>query len=131
MPACRHSITQAVKIGGTKGIRIYMTIGFYDQERTRVGEVWLVMAKTGSFERALLDANGIAASKRLQRGEPLEELAEDWLGMRFAPCGPVIGDARIKNCSSILDYVARHLLIYYCGRNDLAHVPAAPLPTDA
>ncbi|MBS0164727.1 MAG: hypothetical protein JSR29_01465 [Nitrospira sp.] len=45
-------------------------------------------------------------------------------GAHFAPCGPVSGHDRLKHCSSLPDLIGRHLLIEYCGRDDLAHVPS-------
>lgn len=118
LPDRRDLVRQKVTIAGRK---LYVDLGFYDQERTKVGELFIVLEKTGSRERALFDEIGRSASKRLQYGEPLEDLAEDWLGTRFAPAGVVVGADRIKLCTSPLDYVARMLLIGYCGREDLAH----------
>jgi len=119
MPNRRDGITQRVKINGQ---RVYMTIGFADPENTQVREVWLVLQKTGAQERALFDEIARSASHRLQLGEPLEHLAESWLGTRLLPAGPVVGDARLKMCTGPLDWAGRHLLTYYCGRHDLAHV---------
>ena len=121
MPDRRLSTTQSVRIGGH---RIHMTVGFYDEACTQVGEIFLSIARTGGQERALLDEIARSASKRLQRGEPLAELAESWLGTKLLPYGIVEGDARIKLCSGPLDWAGRHLLIFYAGREDLAHAPA-------
>ena len=44
---------------------------------------------------------------------------------RFEPAGFVQGNERIKNATSIIDYVFRELAISYLGRNDLAHVDMA------
>ena len=64
-------------------------------------------------------------SLALQYGAPLEKLGDLLAGAKFAPCGPVLGHDRIKYCSSLPDLIGRHLLVEYCGREDLAHVSAS------
>ena len=64
-------------------------------------------------------------SLALQYGAPLEKLGDLLAGAKFAPCGPVFGHDRIKYCSSLPDLIGRHLLVEYCGREDLAHVSAS------
>ncbi len=44
---------------------------------------------------------------------------------RFEPAGPVLDHSRIKFCTSIPDFIGRHLLVECCGREDLAHVTEA------
>ena len=63
----------------------------------------------------------IAISIGLQYGVPLEEYVEAYTFTRFDPAGVVQGNNRIKNATSILDYVFRELAVSYLGRNDLAH----------
>lgn len=124
LPARRESVTQAVRINGSK---VYITVGFYDAEQTKIGEIFISLEKTGSERRAIMDEVARLASKLLQYGSSVEEVADGWIGTKSgsdAPSGPVQGDARIKMCTSILDYVGRYLLVYYCGREDLAHVKA-------
>ena len=124
LPARRESVTQAVRINGSK---VYITVGFYAEEPPRIGEVFVSLEKTGSERRAIMDEVARLASKLLQHGSSVEELAEGWVGTKSgsdAPSGPVQGDARIKMCTSVLDYVGRYLLVYFCGREDLAHVKA-------
>lgn len=120
----RESTTQKVVINGTA---IYFTIGFYDAERRTPGELFISIKKTGSNERAILDEVARLASKLLQHGLSVEELGTMWHGTIGTPAGPVQGDKRIKNCTSVLDYMGRHLLVYYCGREDLAHVKVEAL----
>ncbi len=67
----------------------------------------------------------IAVSLGLQYGVPLEEYVEAFTFTRFEPAGLVQGDDRIKNATSILDYIYRELGVSYLGRDDLAHVPKA------
>jgi ribonucleoside-diphosphate reductase alpha chain len=72
----------------------------------------------------------IAISLGLQYGVPLEEYVEAFTFTRFEPAGFVAGNERIKNATSILDYVFRELAVSYLGRNDLAHVdPSEAGPT--
>jgi ribonucleoside-diphosphate reductase alpha chain len=115
----RYLTRQRASINGQK---FYFDVGFYDEEKTQVGEIFFVLQKTGAQERALFDEIARSASKRLQRGEPLADVALSWLGTKLLPAGPVEGDARVKFCQGPLDYVGRHLLIQYCDRPDLAHV---------
>jgi ribonucleoside-diphosphate reductase alpha chain len=125
LPHRRESVTQSVRIGPSK---VYITVGFYDEERTRLGEIFISLEKTGSERRAIMDEVARLASKLLQYGSTVEELAEGWVGVKSgedAPSGPVSGDPRIKMCSSVLDYVGRYLLVYYCSRGDLAHATPA------
>ncbi len=34
-----------------------------------------------------------------------------------------MGHDRIKNCSSLPELIGRHLLVEYCGRHEMEHVP--------
>lgn len=123
MPNRRQSVTHRVKIGRFK---VYLTIGFYDKARTEVGEIFVALEKTGAERRWLMDEISRLASRLLQRGATLEEVAESWIGTKAEElAGPVQGDDRIKNCTSVLDYIGRHLLVHYCGREELAHVKKA------
>lgn len=119
LPSRRATIRQAVKIAGA---RVYLDVGLYPD--ATAAELFITIERTGSERRWLFDESSRLASKLLQRGCPVDELADGWLGTRGAPSGAVQGDERIKFCTSILDYVARYLLVYFCGRDDLAHVPA-------
>jgi ribonucleoside-diphosphate reductase alpha chain len=64
----------------------------------------------------------IAISLGLQYGVPLEEYVDAFTFTRFEPAGLVQGNDRIKNATSILDYVFRELAISYLDRHELAHV---------
>ncbi len=121
MPDRRQNITQRATIGHAK---VYLTLGFFDEEMKDVGEIFISLEKTGSERRWLMDEVARLASKLIQHGCPIETVMESWLGTKGKPAGPVQGDARIKNCTSILDYVARTILVSYCDRDDLAHVKA-------
>lgn len=121
LPARRETIRQAVKIAGHT---LYLDVGLYPhRKRERVGEVFIVVRRTGEHERALLDTIARMISLGLQHHVPLARYVTMLVGTRFAPAGPVVGDARIKFCTSPLDYVGRYLGVYFCGRDDLAHGP--------
>src|SRR3546814_10867343 len=72
--------------------------------------------------RAMLNHFAIAISIGLQYGVPLDEFVEAFTFTRFEPAGLVHGNDRIKNATSILDYVFRELAVSYLGRADLGHV---------
>lgn len=122
LPNRRECLRQKAVIGGVK---VYLDIGLHDDGQP--GEVFIVVEKTGAQQRWMFDELARLASKLLQQGCPLEEVAQGWLGTKGTPSGPVQGDSRIKNCTSLLDYVARVLLIHYAGREDLAHVKGETL----
>lgn len=117
LPTRRECVRQAVKIGGQ---RVYLDVGLYPDGR--VGEMFLAVEQTGGMTRWIYDEVARSNSKLLQWGAPLEEVIDGWVGSKGAPHGPVQGDARIKYCSSILDYCGRYLGVYYGGREDLAHI---------
>jgi ribonucleoside-diphosphate reductase alpha chain len=87
------------------------------------------MYKEGAAFRAMLNNFAIAISLGLQYGVPLDEYVEAFTFTRFEPAGMVIGNDRIKNATSMLDYIFRELAISYLDRDDLAHVPADATPT--
>lgn len=115
----RDTVRQKAKIGGK---HIYVDVGLYADGT--IGEIFIVVEKTGDNNRWLYDEVARLASKLIQHGCPVETVMESWLGTKGKPAGPVQGDTHIKNCTSILDYVARTILVSYCGRDDLAHVKA-------
>ena len=118
MPPRRYSIRQKAKIGR---LNIYLDVGLYPDGK--VGELFITVEKTGGRERWLFDSLARMASLALQSGASLEHVAGQWVGTKGQPAGPVQGDARIKYCTSPLDYAGRHLLVNFCGRDYLAHVP--------
>ena len=117
LPDRRETERLKVNIGNRK---IYVDVGKY--ENGSPGEVFIVVEKTGDQTRWMFDEVARLASKLLQHGCPIDQLAEGWVGTKGKPFGPVQGHDRIKYCTSILDFVGRSLLIDYAGREDLAHV---------
>jgi len=125
MPDRRKGYTQKAVVGGHK---VYLRTGEYDDGR--LGEIFIDMHKEGAAFRAMMNNFAIAISLGLQYGVPLEEYVEAFTFTRFEPAGFVQGNERIKNATSILDYVFRELAISYLGRNDLAHVDPSEIGHD-
>lgn len=124
LPVRRQAPRQKVVVGEYK---LFITEGLYPDGT--LGELSLKIAKEGNLLGALLDSFAISVSLGLQHGVPLERFVDTYVFSRCDPCGPVQGHPRIKNCTSLLDLVFRHLAIEYLGREDLAHVPP-PEPSD-
>ncbi len=116
VPDRRKGYIQKAIVGGHK---VYLHTGEY--EDGSLGEIFIDMHKEGAFLRSLMNNFAIAISIGLQYGVPLEEYVEAYTFTRFDPAGVVQGNNRIKNATSILDYVFRELAVSYLGRNDLSH----------
>ena len=125
LPDRRTGYTQKAVVGGHK---VYLHTGEYKDGR--IGEIFIDMHKEGAAFRSLMNNFAIAISVGLQYGVPLEEYVDAFTFTRFEPAGPVQGNDRIKNATSILDYVFRELAISYLDRNDLAHVDGADIGHD-
>tara|TARA_R110002124_G_scaffold63350_19_gene173167 strand:- start:5045 stop:8764 length:3720 start_codon:yes stop_codon:yes gene_type:complete len=122
MPDRRKGYTQKAVVGGHK---VYVHTGEYADGR--IGEIFIDMHKEGAAFRAMMNNFAIAISIGLQYGVPLDEYVEAFTFTRFEPAGMVMGNDRIKNATSILDYVFRELAVSYLDRDDLAHVnPESP-----
>ncbi|MHA6692239.1 vitamin B12-dependent ribonucleotide reductase [Devosia sp. A449] len=122
MPDRRKGYTQKAVVGGHK---VYLHTGEYADGR--IGEIFIDMHKEGAAFRAMMNSFAISISVGLQYGVPLDEYVEAFTFTRFEPAGMVLGNDRIKNATSILDYVFRELAVSYLDRDDLAHVnPDSP-----
>ncbi len=117
LPTRRKGYTQKAIVGGHK---VYLRTGEYDDGQ--LGEIFIDMHKEGAAFRAMMNNFAIAISLGLQYGVPLDEYVEAFTFTRFEPAGMVMGNDRIKNATSILDYVFRELAVSYLDRDDLAHV---------
>ncbi|WP_298801071.1 vitamin B12-dependent ribonucleotide reductase [uncultured Devosia sp.] len=117
LPTRRKGYTQKAIVGGHK---VYLRTGEY--EDGRLGEIFIDMHKEGAAFRAMMNNFAIAVSLGLQYGVPLDEYVEAFTFTRFEPAGMVMGNDRIKNATSLLDYVFRELAVSYLDREDLAHV---------
>tara|TARA_R110000824_G_scaffold155226_6_gene327839 strand:+ start:137679 stop:141389 length:3711 start_codon:yes stop_codon:yes gene_type:complete len=126
LPDRRKGYTQKALVGGHK---VYLRTGEY--EDGTIGEIFIDMHKEGAAFRSLMNNFAIAISLGLQYGVPLEEYVEAFTFTRFEPAGMVQGNDRIKNATSILDYVFRELAVSYLGRADLGHVDPKDIAFDA
>ena len=118
LPARRHHITQKVKIAGRR--TLYLSV----HDDAQPAEIFLRVkgADCSSELIGLYDVIARLMSLALQYGAPLEKVGDLLAGAKFEPCGPVSGHDHLKHCSSLPDLIGRHLLVEYCGRDDLAHV---------
>ena len=115
LPDRRKGYIQKASVGGHK---IYLHTGEFDDGK--LGEIFLDMHKEGAAFRSLMNNFAISVSLGLQYGVPLEEFVDAFVFTRFEPAGEVSGNDRIKNATSILDYIFRELAVSYLGRKDLA-----------
>jgi len=106
-PSTRKSVTHKFAIGGHEG---YLTIGLFADGRP--GELFIKMSKEGSTLSGLIQGFCRAFSLTLQHGLPAADAAERFRGMRFEPMGAT-SNPDIPEALSILDYVARYLLLHY------------------
>jgi len=117
LPSRRNHITQRVKIGGKR--TLYLSV----DNDTAPSEIFIrIRGETGVEKVTCYDVIARLVSLAIQEGVALEAIAERLLATRMEPAGPVEGDAYIKMCDGTLDYIGRHLLVMYCGREDLAHI---------
>lgn len=126
VPNRRPHLTQKVRIAGSRVV--YLSVG-----GGAVPSEVFIRIKGVEVSAELVCLHDVIArlvSMMIQEGIPLEAIAERLHGTRCAPAGPVEGDARIKFCDGLMDYIGRHLLVYYCRRDDLAHVAAGPVPEE-
>ncbi len=117
LPHKRAGYTQRSIVGGHK---LYLRTGEYPDGR--LGEIFIDMHKEGAAFRSVMNAFAIAVSLGLQYGVPLEEFVDAFTFFRFEPSGFVQEHGRIKNATSIIDFVFRDIAINYLDRDDLAHV---------
>ncbi len=121
LPARREAITQKAYIGTQR--TVYVSV----HNDPHPAELFLrVKGKDCTSEIInLFDVLARISSKALQYGMPVEEVGELLYQTKCEPAGVVQHHARIRNCTSLTDYIGRHLLIEYCGRDELAHVTEA------
>jgi hypothetical protein len=121
LPARHNHITQKVRIADQR--TLYLCI----HDDAHPAEIFLrVKGPDCSSELiGLYDVVARLMSLALQYDAPLEKLGDLLAGAQFAPCGPVSGHDHLKHCSSLPDLIGRHLLVEYCGRHELGHVPVS------
>ncbi len=103
LPAERDAVIHKFDIGGHKG---YLTVGLRPDGTPC--EIFLRMAKEGSFVSGLMDAFARAVSYNLQYGVPLRVLVDKFSHTRFEPSG-YTGNPDIPHADSITDYIFRWL----------------------
>lgn len=127
LPTKRKGFVQEATVGGHK---VYLRTGEY--KNGNLGEIFIDMYKEGASYRSILNCFAVAVSKALQYGVPLEEMVDSFTFTRFEPSGIVSGHDKIKNATSILDFVFRTLGYEYLGREDFLHVkPIDEMPNEA
>lgn len=107
LPSTRRSVTHKFAINGHEG---YLTVGLFADGRP--GEVFIKMSKEGSTLSGLIQGFCRAFSLALQHGLPAADAAERFRGMRFEPMGAT-SNPEIPEALSILDYVARYILLHH------------------
>ncbi len=120
LPSRRNHITQKVRIANQR--TLYLSV----QDDPSPAEIFLRVKGADCTPEtiALYDVIARLMSVALQYGaHPLEKLGDLLTGAQFGPCGTGSGHDRLKYCSSSPDLIGRHLLVEYCGRDELAHVP--------
>lgn len=87
----------------------YITAGRYDDGY--IGEIFLEIAKEGSFVSGIMDAFVTAVSIGLQHGIPLATFAQKFKHAGFGPSGMVIGapEGLQGFYKSVLDYLFHYL----------------------
>lgn len=121
LPSRREHATQKLVVVDHLGRHpMYFTVGFH--ESGAPAEIFAVLKKTGSEERAFLDYMARAVSLGLQHGVPLSSFVEMFVGSQGRPAGSVIGHPNIKRCQGPIDLLFRWLGLEYCGMKELGHV---------
>jgi ribonucleoside-diphosphate reductase alpha chain len=118
LPNLREHTTQKVRIGHQR--TLYISV----HDDARPAEIFLRIKGSDCSSEfiGLYDVIARLMSLALQYGAPLKKVGDLLAGAKFEPCGPVSGHDRLKHCSSLPDLIGRHLLVEYCGRDDLVHV---------
>lgn len=124
MPPERQSITHKFDIAGNEG---YITAGTY--EDGSLGEIFVTMAKQGSFVSGLMDGFATAISIGLQQGVPLESFSSKFCHTQFAPNG-FTTNADIRMAKSVLDYIFRWLNLKFGEKNQEQNHEEAEVPKE-
>lgn len=108
----RELVTQKLTIHTPTGKHsLYVAVGLRPDGHP--GEVRLTMSHTGSDERAWADCFSIAVSLGIQCGLSIEEIAQQFIDVKFNPRGPVTGYDGIRFCLSPIDLAFQYLLKEY------------------
>ena len=110
LPEERASVTHRFVIPSEKRpLKGYLTMGMYGNGQ--LGEIFLRMAKEGSFVSGIMDALMFTLSVGLQHGIPLATFTRRFKHSQFQPSGIVKGaPSQIAGfAASIMDYLAKYL----------------------
>ena len=107
LPATHNSVTHKFSVNGHEG---YLTIGLFEDGTP--GEIFIKMSKEGSTLSGLIQGFCRAFSLAIQYGLPLQEATDRFMNMRFDPMGQT-SNPKIKDATSILDYVAQFLAMEF------------------
>ncbi|MFQ5599042.1 MAG: vitamin B12-dependent ribonucleotide reductase [Candidatus Krumholzibacteriia bacterium] len=107
LPDERRAITHKFSIDGHEG---YITVGMYPNGKP--GEIFIVMAKSGSVVSGLMDSFATSTSIALQYGVPLEALVRKFVHLRFEPAGRT-NNPQIPMAKSIMDYIFRWMALKF------------------
>ena len=105
----------------------YLTAGCYDDGK--LGEIFLTMAKEGSFVSGIMDSFVTAISIGLQHGISLEAFARKFKHTAFEPAGLVQGAPQELRgfTKSVLDYLFRWLELRFPGGRLRESQPKTPI----
>lgn len=104
LPDRRKSFTQKVRIDGQV---CYLTVGMYEDGTP--GEIFVDIAKGGTFVRGIMGTCARAVSIALQSGADLSTILHMLRGHDYPPHGEVIGSPYVTHCVSVMDWVAAEL----------------------
>jgi len=110
LPNRRKNLTQKVRVGRQRQ-RVYYTFGLYDDGRP--GELFIDVAKAGQALRTWASEAGMMFSMALQHHTPLETILSLFLHTNSDPSGSVIGHPFIRNCTSIMDLIAKDMAVTF------------------
>jgi len=121
LPTRRGGYNQKLVIGTQT---VYLRTGEYPDGR--LGEIFIDVSRTGTALRAMFNAIAMSVSRALQYGVPLQEFIDAFKDFKFEPSGPVHGDPRMSEASSLLDCIFRELEMTYV----LNYLPEILVPTE-
>lgn len=104
LPDRRRSWTQKVRI---EGQTCYLTVGMYEDGSP--GEIFVDVAKAGSFVQGVLGTIARSVSIALQCGAELNTVLHMLRGHDYSPKGTVVGETTVSHCTSVMDWVASEL----------------------
>lgn len=108
LPARRRNWTQRVRIAGQT---VYLCVGEYADGRP--GELFVDVAKQGTFLRGVMGALARSLSISLQCGAGVETIIYSLRGLDYPPAGKVEGSSHVQECSSVTDWIASELEARY------------------